>query len=247
MVNILLTVREIIQTKLQRIIIQVNQYSSKLKWIKHTIIRLCPLSFLQLKLLYLRMMNKVSVDEYILNSGKWEDSLILLREILLDSGLEETVKWSMPVYTLDGRNVVGIVAFKSYTGIWFYQGVFLKDKKKVLFAADDGTGAVRQWRFQDVDQIRDEIEDIIEYIEEAIKNMKQGKIQKPNLNKPIPIPKELKQALEDDPHLKQAYLVLSKSKRREFGRYIDQAKMLETRDRRLRRVVEMIREARGLW
>lgn len=192
-------------------------------------------------------MNRVSVDEYILNSGKWEDSLILLREIALDSGLDETVKWGMPVYTLDGKNVVGIVAFKSYSGIWFYQGVFLKDIRKVLFAADDGTGAVRQWRFKDVDQIRDEIEDIIGYIEEAIQNMREGKIQKPNLNKPIPLPEELKEALDDDPHLKQAYLVFSKSKRREFGRYIDQAKMQETRGRRLKRVVEMIREGRGLW
>jgi len=193
------------------------------------------------------MMKKVTVDEYILNAGKWEEALILLREIMLDSGLEETVKWSMPVYTLDGKNVAGIVAFKTYMGIWFYQGIFLKDKRKLLFAADDGTGAVRQWRFKDVEEIRDEVEIIIEYMEEAIENMRQGKVMKAKLNKPIPIPKELKETFEQKPHIKQAYLTMSKSKRREFGRYIEQAKMQETRNRRLKKVVDLILEGRGLW
>lgn len=189
----------------------------------------------------------VSTDEYILNSGKWEEAMILLREIMLDSGLEECIKWNMPVYTLNGKNVAGIVAFKTYAGIWFYQGVFLKDKHKLLYAADDGTGAVRQWRFKDVEQIRDRIEDIIEYLEEAIQNMRLGKIQKPNLNKPIPVPDELKQAFKDDPMLKKAYIVLSKSKRRDYGRYIEQAKLQETRNRRLKRVIELIREGRELY
>lgn len=186
-------------------------------------------------------MNKITIDEYILNSGKWEDSLILLREIVLDSGLVETVKWGMPVYTLGGKNVVGVVAFKSYAGLWFYQGVFLKDERKLLYAADEGTGAVRQWRFKNADEIRDEVEYLVEYIEEAIENMKQGKIMKPDLNKPIIIPEELQIAFDNDPHLKETFHAMSKSKRREYARYIDQAKQAETRQRRLQKIIGMIK------
>lgn len=186
-------------------------------------------------------MNKITIDEYILNSGKWEDSLILLREIALDSGLEETVKWGMPVYTLDGKNVFGIVGFKTYTGLWFYQGVFLKDERKLLYAADEGTGAVRQWRFKNVEEIRDEVEYIVEYIEEATENMRQGKIMKPDLNKPIIIPEELQIAFDNDPYLKDCFNAMSKSKRREYSRYIDRAKQAETRQRRLQKIVGMIK------
>jgi len=188
-------------------------------------------------------MKKTTVVEYILNSGHWESSLILLREILLDSGLEETVKWSMPVYTLKGKNIVGMVAFKKYVGLWFYQGVFLSDKKKLLLAADNESRAMRQWRFQSVEDIRDQVENIVLYIEEAIENQKQGKEIKPDYNKPIIIPEELEIAFSNDPGLKSAFDALSKSMRRQYAHYIDQAKQTATRERRLRKVMDLIRQA----
>lgn len=55
--------------------------------------------------------------------------------------MEENLKWGMPVYSLEGVNVAGIVAFKNYVALWFYQGVFLKDDKKVLYNAQEGKGA----------------------------------------------------------------------------------------------------------
>ena len=182
-----------------------------------------------------------TVEEYIFNSGKWEDMLILLREIVRDSGLEETMKWGMPVYTLENKNVVGIVAFKRYAGLWFYQGVFLKDRYKLLIAGDQETSAMRQWRFQDIDEVRDQVEYIVEYLEEAMENMRQGKIKKPDMNKPIVVPEELQIAFDNDPHLKESYYAMSKSNRRNYARYIDQAKQAETRQRRLQKIIGMIK------
>lgn len=52
--------------------------------------------------------------------------------------MEETNKWSAPVYTSNGKNIVGLGAFKSYTGLWFFQGALLKDEKKLLINAGNG-------------------------------------------------------------------------------------------------------------
>ena len=75
-----------------------------------------------------------SVEEY-LGENVWKDGLTLLREILLDTELVEELKWGTPHYTIDSKIVVGIAGFKQYFGLWFHNGVFLKDESKVLINA----------------------------------------------------------------------------------------------------------------
>jgi len=192
-------------------------------------------------------MQKITVDEFILQSGKWQQSLNMLREILLALEMEETVKWGVPVYCINGKNIVGIGSFKSYTGLWFYQGVFLKDKKKKLVSASEGeTRALRQWRFYDADEIEKDIDIIVEYMREAIKNSREGKEIKPQRNKPFHIPEELQRAFLNDLELKKQYELLSHSKKRDFALYIDQAKRPETRQKRLEKSIPMIMEGKGL-
>jgi uncharacterized protein YdeI (YjbR/CyaY-like superfamily) len=68
--------------------------------------------------------------------------------------MTETVKWGVPVYTIEGKNIVGIAGFKAYVGLWFFQGAMLKDKKKKLINAQDGkTKALRQCRLNSVKEI----------------------------------------------------------------------------------------------
>lgn len=192
------------------------------------------------------MMKTTTVEAYILNSGEWQSSLNMLREIMLALEMEETVKWGIPVYCVKGINVVGLVSFKSYTGMWFYQGVFLEDKHKKLLASEEETRGQRQWRFDSADQIEKEVELIVEYVKEAIQNALSGKKIIPTKNKPFDVPEELLQAFLNDPELKKHYDLLSYSKRRDYARYIGQAKRPETRKRRLEKSIPMIREGKGL-
>jgi len=112
-----------------------------------------------------------TVDEYILNNERWQSALILLRKVVRSTELEETTKWGAPAYTYNGKNIVGLGAFKSYVGIWFFQGVFLKDAKKKLINAQEGkTKALRQRRFKSDKDIEEESELIREYVQEAISN-----------------------------------------------------------------------------
>lgn len=186
-----------------------------------------------------------TVNEYILNTPFGKEILIVLREILLSTELQETVKWGGPVYTINDKNVVGIGAFKSYAGLWFYQGVFLKDEAGVLINASEGmTKALRQWRFTSVDEINDEL--VLKYINEAIQNQKEGKELKPDRNKPIVIPEELKLALAEDSELESCFNRFTPGKKREFAEYVASAKLAETRFARVQKVIPMILENTGL-
>lgn len=174
-----------------------------------------------------------SVEEYLDAGGKWIEALVLLQEILLETGLQETLKWGMPVYTLNNKNVAGFSAFKSWTGIWFYQGVFLSDPEKKLINAQEGTTkALRQWRFSSADEIRLNRKTILVYLEEAIQNQRLGKEVKPDRNKPLIIPVELENALL--------------SNRRDFADFIGTAKREETRIKRLDKILPMILEGLAL-
>ena len=87
------------------------------------------------------------------------------------------------------------------------------------------------------------VEDIIEYVDEAIANQKQGKELKPDLNKPIIIPDELEIAFSNDTALREAFSALSKTQRREYAQHINRAKQVSTRERRLKKIIALIRQS----
>ena len=100
-----------------------------------------------------------SIEAFFAMHPNWEKELLLLREILCSGDVEETLKWGMPTYTVNKKNVAGMGAFKSYVGIWFHQGVFLKDEAKKLINAQEGkTKGLRQWRFSSLKEIEKEAE-----------------------------------------------------------------------------------------
>ena len=186
-----------------------------------------------------------TVQDYIDGHLEWQTELILLRDILTQTELVETVKWGAPCYTVDGKNVIGIGAFKSYVGLWFHQGVYLKDPAKVLINAQEGTTkALRQWRFNELEEINADL--IMQYAEEAIANQKAGKEMKAVKAKKVDIPAELVEALEKDSILKDKYEQLTPGKQREYAEHIGAAKQEATRINRLEKAIPLILEGKGL-
>lgn len=191
------------------------------------------------------MKNFKTVDEYILNAPKGREILIVLREIINTTELVETIKWGIPVYTFNNKNVVGLGAFKSYTGIWFYQGVFLKDDTKVLInASEDKTKGLRQWRFTSADEIDDKL--VLKYLNEAIRNQKLGKEITPDRNKQIRIPGELIEVFKDDKELENRFNQLTPGRKRKFADYVSSAKQIKTRKARVQKIIPLILAYIGL-
>lgn len=188
----------------------------------------------------------IKVSEYIEKQDKWTQELILLRSILLELPLEETVKWGAPVYVYKKKNVLGLSAFKNYCGIWFFQGGLLKDDQNVLINAQEGkTQAMRQWRFSSIQEIDENL--VKAYVLEAIENINQDKEIKPERkNKPLVIPKELQEFLDSNEELQLKFNEFTVAKKREFTDYISEAKREATKQSRLEKIIPMILEGIGL-
>ncbi|WP_281990240.1 YdeI/OmpD-associated family protein [Aquimarina aggregata] len=186
-----------------------------------------------------------SVEEYIERKTEWKDALELLRSIMLSTEMKETIKWGSPVYTVNGKNVVGLAAFKSYVGIWFYQGVFLSDKEKLLINAQEGkTKGLRQWRFIAKDEIHGDV--ILKYVKEAIQNQKDNKEILPEKSKVIAMPLELNILLTSNKDLEKSFKELTPFKQKEYIEYISNVKRETTRSTRLKKITSMILEGIGL-
>ncbi|MCB0387432.1 MAG: YdeI/OmpD-associated family protein [Winogradskyella sp.] len=191
-------------------------------------------------------MKKVSsVEEYIEENSHFGEALSLLRDLINTTELEETLKWNAPVYTLNGKNVVGLGAFKNHFGIWFFNGVFLKDKNNLLEQAQEKTKGLRQMRFESIDDIDKHA--VLAYVTEAIENQKLGKEIKPEKKgKTIVIPKELQIALETNKNFQAAFKALTPGKQREYCEYIELAKQEKTKMSRLEKIKPMILKGVGL-
>jgi len=184
------------------------------------------------------------VDAYIAKHNNFTEILTTIREILLSTEFEETIKWGMPTYTIGKKNVAGIGSFKSHCGIWFFQGGLLKDTRKVLSNAQEGkTQAMRQWRFTHDSKIDKNL--ILSYINEAIDNQKKGIRIKP-IKKPLIIPPELAVLLHDNKVLSISFEALTLSKKREFADYVTEAKREATKAKRLEKIIPMILNNIGL-
>ena len=82
------------------------------------------------------------INKIFENEKRWKQEMILLREIVLQSGLKEELKWKQACYTLNGKNLLIISSFKAHCAINFFKGTFYvkirtySKKEKTLQAAE---------------------------------------------------------------------------------------------------------------
>lgn len=174
----------------------------------------------------------------------WAEELNLLQSIIAQTELTETMKWGGLTYTLNGKNVIGIGGFKNFFTIWFYQGVFLEDRSKMLVNANEGvTKALRQWRFTSKEEIDERL--ILLYIREAITNSKAGKEIKPEKKKTV-VSALFNTELASDPLLAEAFGKFSPARQNEFLEHIESAKQEKTKISRIEKIKPLIFANKGL-
>ncbi len=176
---------------------------------------------------------------------QWQKELSILASIIEKVNLEKTIKWGAEVFTFNGKNVISYVGFKNHFALWFFNGVFLKDKYKVLGNAQEGkTKSLRHWKFYTVDEIDEN--KILEYIKEAIEVEKKGLKIVADKFKPIDCPEILLEALNKNKSLKSAFEKLSPGKQKEYMIYINEAKQEITKLKRVEKICPMILANIGL-
>lgn len=174
----------------------------------------------------------------------WREELEMLRQIVLETGLTEEIKWGAPVYTHKGKNIVSVVALKESANIGFFKGVLLTDKHKIL----QQQGNLQSDRIiiftnvKDIEKVKDVLK---EYVLEAIEIEESGKKVEFKKN-PEPIPNELLEAFEQDPAFKKAFYALTAGRQRGYIIHFSQPKQSQTRIGRIEKYKEQIFNGIGL-
>lgn len=174
----------------------------------------------------------------------WAGPLVLLREIMLQSGLEEEAKWGQPTYTLKGKNVAMIFSFKDSCGISFFKGVLLQDDAKILVPAGANSNVARLLKITSAAQVAELEPHIHAYIAEAIELEKSGaKVPKPTEREPMP--ETLAHWLENDPQLQTAWDLLTPGRQRSYILHVGSAKQEQTQLNRIEKCIPKIYAGKG--
>ena len=186
------------------------------------------------------------VDFFFSKAKKWQEEFKKLRMIILDCQLTEELKWGVPCYTFQNRNIVLIHGFREYCAILFIKGALLNDARGILITQTENVQAARQIRFTNVREIV-EMEPILKaYIHEAIEVEAAG--LKVNFKKTTEfnIPEEFQNELDKIPALREAFYALTPGRQRAYILYFSAPKQSRTRESRVEKCIDLILDGMGL-
>jgi uncharacterized protein YdeI (YjbR/CyaY-like superfamily) len=175
---------------------------------------------------------------------RWEAEIAAMRRVLAGLPMTEERKWGSPTYTVDGKNVVILQAFKEYFALGFFQGALLTDPKKVLVQLGQ-VHAGRVMKFASAKEITARAATIKAYVREAIAVEKAGLRMKPKTTSDYPVPDELKARFRKDPRFKRAFEALTPGRQRSYLYHFAAAKPSATRVARIEKAMPAIFEGRG--
>jgi uncharacterized protein YdeI (YjbR/CyaY-like superfamily) len=186
------------------------------------------------------------VDAFISKAKNWQEEFVKLRKIVLDCHLTEELKWGVPCYTFEKKNIVLIHGFKEYCAILFFKGVLLKDSKGILITQTENVQAARQIRFNNVREIVKIAVILKAYIYEAIEVEKAGlKVNLKNTTE-FKMPEEFQIKLNEIPSLKTAFNALTQGRQRAYLLYFSAPKQSKTRESRIEKSMRQILNGKGL-
>jgi len=176
---------------------------------------------------------------------RWQDALVELRAVVLETGLDEQLKWGCPCYSLAGAgNVAMVVAFKEYACLSFFKGSLLADPTDQLRTPGPNSQAARLLTFTSAEEVRARRPHTLGLLRQAIELERAGaKVQFSRT--PEPVPDELRELLEADPALGAAFDALTPGRQRSHILHVSGAKTVAARTSRAARCAEKIRAGKG--
>lgn len=186
------------------------------------------------------------VNFFFDKAGQWQEEFEKLREIILDCGLTEELKWGQPCYMFEKKNVVLMHGFKDYCALLFHKGALLPDPEGILVQQTANVQAARQIRFKDIRDIYN-LEPVIKaYIQEAIDVEKAGLKVAFKKAEEFNVPEEFQRKLDTMPKLKKAFDALTPGRQKGYLLYFSGAKQSKTRESRIEKYTKSILAGKGL-
>ena len=155
-------------------------------------------------------------------------------------GVEEAMKWSAPGFTLDGKILLMMAAFKQHAALNFWRGQELGD-------GEPKAGAMGQFgKLTSVDDLPSDAE-LDALIREAAELSKNAPAPRKTKHEPKPAPEmhpEFAAALAKAPHAKATLQGFPPSAQRDYLEWIAEAKQDATRAKRIATAVEWLGEGK---
>jgi uncharacterized protein YdeI (YjbR/CyaY-like superfamily) len=185
------------------------------------------------------------VDDIFYHAKKWQKEMLLLRNIVLDCGLFEEIKWKQPCYTFGKSNIVIIHGFKEYCALLFFKGALLHDAEGILIQQTENVQSGRQIRFTNDKEII-KLQPVLKaYIYEAIEVEKAGLKVALKKNTELILPKELLHKLNKNAALKKAFYALTPGRQRAYNLYFSAATQSKTIESRIEKYLPRILNGKG--
>lgn len=153
---------------------------------------------------------------------------------------EETIKWSMPAYTVGGKIVLITAAFKAHAALNFWRGQELRGDS----ANADAMGQFG--KIASLDELPGDAE-LDRLIREAAELAKSAPAPRKAKHEPKPAPKlhpEFAAALAKAPKAKAALDGFPPSAQRDYFEWIGEAKQVSTRAKRIATAIEWLGEGK---
>lgn len=173
------------------------------------------------------------VDDYIAKAAPFAQPILTHARALVHRALpeaQETIKWAMPHFTVGGKNVVGLAAFKAHAAV-----VIHHEER-----TGEGMGALGKLTSLADLPGDDELMARFQAGLAAAGMPKPRRVAKPEL----PIPPAFAVALAAAPQAQRHFDAFAPSHRREYIEWIADAKREETRSKRIAQAVEWLAEGR---
>lgn len=185
------------------------------------------------------------IDAYIERAAAFAAPILkLLRDAVHEAcpGADETIKWSMPFFVLDGRILAHMAAFKQHCAFGFWRGREVADQGK------DGEAMGQFGRVTSLADLppRRELVRAIRQAATAAANAPAVKAApRKAVKAPLAVPAELAAALAGHRQAQAAFEAMAPSHRREYVEWISEAKRDETRARRVAQAVALLAESKS--
>ncbi len=186
------------------------------------------------------------VNWFFEKDGPWRSPFAKLRELALDSGLTEELKWGHPCYTLKGRNVLLMHGFNDYCALLFHKGALLKDDHGILVQQTANTQSARQIRFTNLKEITKLAPVLRSYMQQAIAVEQAGTKVPLKKTAEFEMPEEFATKLKANPALRKAFNALTPGRQRGYLLHFAGAKQAKTREARIEKQLERIRSGKGI-
>lgn len=186
------------------------------------------------------------VDAFIGRAKRWRQEMKALREIVLDCGLDEQIKWGKPCYTFGGANVAIFQPFKAHLALMFFKGMLLQDREELLVSQGENTQSAKRLEFTSVEQVVGLRGVVQTYVGEAIELERAGSKAEFREKHGLVYPAELVAAFDAAPGLRAAFEALTPGRQRGYALHFSGAKQSKTRAGRIQKSAPRILQGKGL-